>query len=261
MVSITLAGLIVHLALPLAPPRMFPNLGFVDTARVFGPASYGAGSPYEGFANQFAAMPSLHFGWALVIAWAVIVAAGPHPLALPGAAPPGHHPAGDRADREPLLARRGRGDVPVRARAGRRLQVIERWSRRNRAGRWARRCSWTCADRRARGVGQADRHRLQRRSQALGDDHRLVRPGGHRHVGDRARARGRALDRSRCSRGRTTSCRAARAPPRWRRRRRSRPGPATRATAFTTITSKSLKNATFGSKPSHSKNRVHASSK
>jgi hypothetical protein len=53
---------------------MFPRLGFVDTAKVFGPASYGAGSPYKGFANQFAAMPSLHFGWALVIAWAVLLA-------------------------------------------------------------------------------------------------------------------------------------------------------------------------------------------
>jgi hypothetical protein len=74
MVVITLAGMVVHLLLPLAPPRMFPNLGFVDTARVFGPASYGAGSPYKGFANQFAAMPSLHFGWALVIAWAVLIA-------------------------------------------------------------------------------------------------------------------------------------------------------------------------------------------
>jgi hypothetical protein len=57
---------------------MFPRLGFVDTAKLVGPASYGAGSPYKGFANQFAAMPSLHFGWALVIAWAVIVAAGIH---------------------------------------------------------------------------------------------------------------------------------------------------------------------------------------
>jgi hypothetical protein len=74
MVVITLAGMVVHLVLPLAPPRMFPHLGFVDTARVFGPASYGAGSPYKGFANQFAAMPSLHFGWALVIAWAVLIA-------------------------------------------------------------------------------------------------------------------------------------------------------------------------------------------
>jgi hypothetical protein len=78
MVVITLAGMFVHLVLPLAPPRMFPHLGFVDTAKVFGPASYGAGSPYKGFANQFAAMPSLHFGWALVIAWAVVVAAGIH---------------------------------------------------------------------------------------------------------------------------------------------------------------------------------------
>jgi PAP2 superfamily len=74
MVVITLAGLTMHLLLPLAPPRMFPHLGFVDTAKVFGPASYGAGSPYKGFANQFAAMPSLHFGWALVVAWAVLLA-------------------------------------------------------------------------------------------------------------------------------------------------------------------------------------------
>jgi hypothetical protein len=74
MIVITIAGMTLHLLLPLAPPRMFPHLGFVDTAKVFGPASYGAGSPYKGFANQFAAMPSLHFGWALVIAWAVLLA-------------------------------------------------------------------------------------------------------------------------------------------------------------------------------------------
>jgi hypothetical protein len=74
MVAITTLGLSIHLLFPLAPPRMFPRLGFVDTARMFGPASYGPGSPYKGFANQFAAMPSLHFGWALVIAWAVLIA-------------------------------------------------------------------------------------------------------------------------------------------------------------------------------------------
>jgi hypothetical protein len=74
MIAITVMGMTVHLLLPLAPPRMFPNLGFVDTAKVVGPASYGAGSPYKGFANQFAAMPSLHFGWALVIAWAMLLA-------------------------------------------------------------------------------------------------------------------------------------------------------------------------------------------
>jgi hypothetical protein len=74
MVVMTVVGLALHLGFPLAPPRMFPRFGFVDTARLFGPASYGAGSPYKGFANQFAAMPSLHFGWALVIAWAVLLA-------------------------------------------------------------------------------------------------------------------------------------------------------------------------------------------
>jgi PAP2 superfamily len=74
MVAITVVGMSGHLVFPLAPPRMLPRFGFVDTARIFGPASYGAGSPYKGFANQFAAMPSLHFGWALVIAWAAIMA-------------------------------------------------------------------------------------------------------------------------------------------------------------------------------------------
>ena len=74
MIVMTLAGLVLHLLYPLAPPRMFPNLGFVDTGRIVGPASYGRGSAYSGFANQFAAMPSLHFGWALAVAWSVILA-------------------------------------------------------------------------------------------------------------------------------------------------------------------------------------------
>jgi hypothetical protein len=74
MIAMTLAGLAIHVLYPLAPPRMFPNLGFVDTGRVVGPASYGRGSAYSGFANQFAAMPSLHFGWALAVAWSVILA-------------------------------------------------------------------------------------------------------------------------------------------------------------------------------------------
>ena len=74
MVLMTFAGLAIHLLWPLAPPRMFPHLGFVDTGKLVGPASYGNGSPYHGFANQFAAMPSLHFGWALAIAWAAILA-------------------------------------------------------------------------------------------------------------------------------------------------------------------------------------------
>jgi PAP2 superfamily len=74
MIVMTVVGLAIHLLYPLAPPRMFPHLGFVDTGQVVGPASYGHGSAYSGFANQFAAMPSLHFGWALAVAWAAILA-------------------------------------------------------------------------------------------------------------------------------------------------------------------------------------------
>lgn len=69
LVVVTFLGLIGHALYPLAPPRMLD--GFVDTARVFGPSSYGDGGAYGGLANQFAAMPSLHFAWAVVVAWGV----------------------------------------------------------------------------------------------------------------------------------------------------------------------------------------------
>ena len=50
-----------------------PTLGFVDTGALFGPNVYG---PPEGgsIANQFAAMPSLHIGWATLVAIGLIVA-------------------------------------------------------------------------------------------------------------------------------------------------------------------------------------------
>jgi hypothetical protein len=69
MAFATFAALVIHLVFPLAPPRMIP--GFVDTMRVFGPNIYPP-SALEGAANQIAAMPSLHFGWAMIEAIAVI---------------------------------------------------------------------------------------------------------------------------------------------------------------------------------------------
>jgi hypothetical protein len=69
MAVVTFAALVVHLAFPLAPPRLMP--GFVDTMRRFGPTIYPV-DLLEGTANQIAAMPSLHFGWALIAALAVI---------------------------------------------------------------------------------------------------------------------------------------------------------------------------------------------
>jgi hypothetical protein len=65
--SVTLLALVIHVLYPLAPPRMLDQHGFVDTLQQYGPRIY-TEDTNESVANQFAAMPSLHFGWALLIA-------------------------------------------------------------------------------------------------------------------------------------------------------------------------------------------------
>jgi hypothetical protein len=74
----TALALVIHIAFPLAPPRMFPQWGFTDTMTRYGPSAY---EPGASFANQFAAMPSLHVGWAVLIAY-VVTRTGPRPLSL-----------------------------------------------------------------------------------------------------------------------------------------------------------------------------------
>ncbi|MBD0711546.1 MULTISPECIES: phosphatase PAP2 family protein [unclassified Streptomyces] len=71
---VTGAALALHLLMPLAPPRMLAASGLVDTARVYGPSVYAATPETDSMANQFAAMPSLHFGWALMVAIGLIAA-------------------------------------------------------------------------------------------------------------------------------------------------------------------------------------------
>ncbi|MET0927978.1 MAG: phosphatase PAP2 family protein [Aeromicrobium sp.] len=81
LITQTALALVIHIAFPLAPPRMFPQWGFVDTMQVFGPDAYdGAGAAV---ANQYAAMPSLHIGWAVLVA-VVLVRTAPRPLATMG---------------------------------------------------------------------------------------------------------------------------------------------------------------------------------
>jgi hypothetical protein len=65
------ACLLVQLT-PVAPPRMYPGLGFVDAGEVFGPSVYGKVG--TGIADQLSAMPSVHVAWAALVALAVIVA-------------------------------------------------------------------------------------------------------------------------------------------------------------------------------------------
>lgn len=66
---LTFTAFAVEAAVPAAPPRLLP--GFLDTARVYGPSVYGHGAVGD-VANQFAAMPSLHVGWAALVAVGVI---------------------------------------------------------------------------------------------------------------------------------------------------------------------------------------------
>ncbi|MFB4420063.1 phosphatase PAP2 family protein [Streptomyces sp. QL37] len=74
LAALTGAALALHLLFPLAPPRMLHAAGLVDTGQVYGPTVYGETPSTDSMANQFAAMPSLHFGWALAVAVGLIVA-------------------------------------------------------------------------------------------------------------------------------------------------------------------------------------------
>lgn len=66
VVLATLACLLVQIV-PVAPPRLLPDLGFVDMALVRGESVYG---PYgTGLSNQLSAMPSVHVAWACIVAW------------------------------------------------------------------------------------------------------------------------------------------------------------------------------------------------
>lgn len=61
-------GLIFYVSFPAAPPR-FTDLGLVDT--VFSQSSVAQLMQPTNFTNQYAAFPSLHFGWSLLMATAI----------------------------------------------------------------------------------------------------------------------------------------------------------------------------------------------
>ncbi|MFD5741841.1 phosphatase PAP2 family protein [Streptomyces massasporeus] len=68
----TLLALVGFWLYPLAPPRLMPTLGFIDTVhgvQDFTQPDYGT---LTALTNQYAAMPSLHFGWSL---WCGVVIA------------------------------------------------------------------------------------------------------------------------------------------------------------------------------------------
>ena len=138
MVAMGLA-LVGYVVYPTAPPRMLPELGFTDSVSDFTGVS--RDSDVNALFNPYAAVPSMHVGFALMLAvpmirmtrrrWAKVLWAVYAPIVT----------LRRRRDRQPLgLRRRHR-----RARRGRRR------------GRRADACSRACARRRGRG----------RRSEAL----------------------------------------------------------------------------------------------
>lgn len=64
---LTLLSLVIQL-LPVAPPRLVPGLGVVDTPALYGQSVY---SSFDGSAGQLQAMPSIHVAWAVLIGLAV----------------------------------------------------------------------------------------------------------------------------------------------------------------------------------------------
>ena len=72
VVLFTAAALVIQFV-PVAPPRMLSGTGLVDTAVLYGQSVYGAVGGFE--ADQLSAMPSVHVGWAVIVAVAAVGAA------------------------------------------------------------------------------------------------------------------------------------------------------------------------------------------
>ena len=72
LVAFTASCLLVQLV-PVAPPRMLPGLGLVDTGVRYHQSVYASVGGFD--PDQLSAMPSVHVGWALLVAAAVITTA------------------------------------------------------------------------------------------------------------------------------------------------------------------------------------------
>lgn len=71
----TLLALVGFWLYPLAPPRLMPGLGIIDTVhgvQDFSQPDYGT---LTHLTNQYAAMPSLHFGWSLWCGLVIVIIA------------------------------------------------------------------------------------------------------------------------------------------------------------------------------------------
>jgi len=75
LVATTLFGLLGFYLFPTAPPRLLPEFDYVDTVLKFHTWGSLADPNIAHHSNQFAAMPSLHIGWALWCGLAIFMCA------------------------------------------------------------------------------------------------------------------------------------------------------------------------------------------
>jgi hypothetical protein len=69
LVMLTGACLLIQL-IPVAPPRMLPSAGMVDTGVRYGQSVYGAAAGFN--PSEVSAMPSVHVAWALLVGVTVV---------------------------------------------------------------------------------------------------------------------------------------------------------------------------------------------
>lgn len=73
LVMLTAACLFIQL-IPVAPPRMLPSDGMVDTGVLYGQSVYGSIAGFN--PDELSAMPSVHVAWALLVGITVIRCSG-----------------------------------------------------------------------------------------------------------------------------------------------------------------------------------------
>jgi hypothetical protein len=83
----SLISFAVFLIFPSAPPRMMTEYGFVDLLHEEAPVSYEMDLARKIF-NPYAAMPSIHFGYSLIVGLTLLLKADRIPLRLVGVAYP-----------------------------------------------------------------------------------------------------------------------------------------------------------------------------
>ncbi len=65
-------SLVIYNFFPVMPPRLLPSGEFIGTIEKYSDLSYQAAST-QAFVNPYAAVPSLHFGWAMILGGAMFL--------------------------------------------------------------------------------------------------------------------------------------------------------------------------------------------